>query len=90
MSLFVLFVIEFCGWIALNRITPFSVPRATIAMSTTSGFAIVAMVYPALWDVPNQTPLVNMTTVLLFGIGNTVLALSIAFVSFTRRMSSIS
>lgn len=83
MSLVVLFVNEFFGWIAFNRITPFSIPRTAIALGVTSASALIMTSYASLYE----PPLIEMMNLWMFGLINAILALGIAFISFTRECS---
>lgn len=85
MSLVVLFVIEFFGWIAFNHITPFVVPRIAVALGVTSGSAMIMLSYASAY----QPPLIEMMNLWMFALINAILALGIAFISFTRECSSV-
>lgn len=85
MSLVVLLVIEFRGWIAFNRITPFSTPRATIAMTLTSVSALLMTTYFTLY----QPPALALLSLQLFAIMNALIALIIGLTSFTQQMSHL-
>ena len=80
MSLVVLLVIEFAGWIAFNRITPFSTPRTTIAMSITTLNALLMVAYASLYE----PPLIDTVNLWIYALVNALLALSISFVHLTR------
>lgn len=83
MSLVVLFVIEFFGWVAFNRITPFSIPRTAVALGVTSASALIMISYASVYE----PPLIDMMNLWTFGYINAILALGIAFTSFTRESS---
>ena len=88
MSLIVLFVIEFVGWVCFNRITPFSTPRVLIALSTTSGFALCIATYLAMCDLLALAQHFDLFNVMIFGLINALIALMIAFTSHTLQTRS--
>lgn len=81
----VLLTIEICGWIAINRITPFTVSRVTIALAITTWAAGFIAVYATLY----KPPFSEMSELWLFAFINALLALTISFVSLTREASNI-
>lgn len=83
MSLVILLIIEFVGWIAFNHITPFSIPRVVIALGVTTGSAAFTLTYASVFE----PPFVDMMNIWTFALLNAIVALSISFVSFTRGQS---
>lgn len=83
MSLIVLLLVEFCVWVAFNRITPFTTPRITIALTVTTVSALVMDTYSS-WYQPLS---IDRTSVWTFVWINLFLAACISFTHFTWRES---
>lgn len=88
MSLIGLIVFEIVAWITFNRNIPFSTPRTTIALGTTSVAAVLSWLYLEMWGLVQQQPLIDLYPFLIFSLANAALSLGIAFIGFTYHARS--